>query len=227
MERVITYIDGFNLYYGIKEEFSDKYKWLNLVQLSEAFLTQSQQLEKVKYFTADISSENQKMARQKTYLNALESHCGKMIEITKGRYLKKNIRCYTHQYACRQANFAPCKNYHHNDCNGILSIPEEKKTDVNIATSMLVDCFQDHFDTAFLISADSDLVPPIQTIKRIHPNKKIIVIFPPGRNSYEIKQLQGEAYCRRIKEKHLLGSQLPQQITLASGAVLARPQHWN
>jgi len=226
MERIIVYIDGFNLYYGIKDSFSGKYKWLDLLRLSELFVTQSQQVEKVKYFTANIASDNQKMARQKTYLNALKNHCGHKLEIIKGRYLKKEIHCYTHQYACQQTNFSPCKNFHHHVCNGILSIPEEKKTDVNIATSMLVDCFQDRFDTAFLISADSDLVPPIQAIHQLYPKKRIIVFFPPGRKSYEIKQCVRLGDCREIKESHLQGALLPQMVTTSKGALLHKPHVW-
>ena len=34
-------------------------------------------------------------------------------------------------------------------------------TDVNIATQMMIDAFQDKYNMAMLISGDSDLVPPI------------------------------------------------------------------
>ena len=37
-------------------------------------------------------------------------------------------------------------------------------TDVNIATQMIIDAYQDKYDTAMLISGDSDLVPPIKAI---------------------------------------------------------------
>ncbi|MDR2116059.1 MAG: NYN domain-containing protein, partial [Planctomycetaceae bacterium] len=213
MERVIAYIDGYNLYYGIKEGFSGRYKWLDLVRLSNLFLTKSQRLEKVKYFTADISSNNPKMARQKIFLNALECHCGDMLEITKGHYLKKEIHCTTYQHTREKKRILPqCINYYNKCCNGILNIPEEKKTDVNIATSILMDCFQNHFDTVFLISADSDLVPPLQAIKLLTPQKKIVVLFPPSRGSSELRQLIGHQQCRSIKEKHLKQSQLPATV---------------
>ena len=39
-------------------------------------------------------------------------------------------------------------------------------TDVNIAVELLQDAFQDAFDTAILISADSDLIAPIAAVKR-------------------------------------------------------------
>jgi len=38
MQRVITYIDGFNLYFGLKDKGWKRYYWLNLVELSGKFL---------------------------------------------------------------------------------------------------------------------------------------------------------------------------------------------
>jgi hypothetical protein len=40
-------------------------------------------------------------------------------------------------------------------------------TDVNIATQILIDAFQDKYDMTMLISGDSDLVPPIRTIHEL------------------------------------------------------------
>ena len=232
MERIIAYIDGFNLYYGIKESFYDRkevfsgYKWLDLVRLSELFTSRSQKLEKTKYFTADISSDKEKMARQKAYLTALMSHCGDKLEIIKGKYLLKKVTCYTQQYASTQPGFSPCMCYHKNPCNGILKVSEEKMTDVNVATAMLVDAFADNFDTAFLISADSDLVPPIRAIQQIFANKRVIVICPPRRKSYELQHTVKPGDYREIKEKHLKDALLPQTITTTKGNPLHKPPTW-
>ena len=40
--------------------------------------------------------------------------------------------------------------------------PEEKKTDVNISVRMIKDCIQDKTDKLILVSADSDLIPPLE-----------------------------------------------------------------
>jgi uncharacterized LabA/DUF88 family protein len=50
-------------------------------------------------------------------------------------------------------------------------------TDVNIASRMLVDSFKDKFDTAFLISGDTDLIPPIREIKSLFPKKGLSLHF--------------------------------------------------
>ena len=44
----------------------------------------------------------------------------------------------------------------------------EKMTDVNIATHLIIDAFQDRYDMAMLISGDSDLVPPIKAVHSLY-----------------------------------------------------------
>jgi hypothetical protein len=55
-------------------------------------------------------------------------------------------------------------------------------TDINITTELLSDAFTDRFDVALLISADSDLVGPIQKVRHLFPEKRMIVVFPPAQH---------------------------------------------
>nr|VFJ52675.1 MAG: NYN domain-containing protein [Candidatus Kentron sp. DK] len=52
-------------------------------------------------------------------------------------------------------------------------------TDVNIAAQLLCDAYDDHFDTALILSGDSDLNTPVKIILTRFPDKKVIVVFPP------------------------------------------------
>jgi hypothetical protein len=54
------------------------------------------------------------------------------------------------------------------------------KTDVNISVRMIADCVLDATDTIVLVSADSDLVPPLEFIQKHYPEKRIKVYFPPS-----------------------------------------------
>lgn len=54
--RVISYIDGFNLYFGLGSKGWRRYYWLNLHSLSSALLKPGQSLAQVKYFTSRVSS---------------------------------------------------------------------------------------------------------------------------------------------------------------------------
>lgn len=60
-------------------------------------------------------------------------------------------------------------------------------TDVQIATQLLADAFQDAFDTALLISGDSDLVPPVAMLRRLFPTKRVVVCCPPARRSIDLQ----------------------------------------
>ncbi len=72
-------------------------------------------------------------------------------------------------------------------CNGAISRPEEKKTDVNISVRIMEDCVLDRTDTIALVSADSDLVPPLEFVQRYYPQKSIKVYFPPSNYSNDLK----------------------------------------
>ena len=57
---------------------------------------------------------------------------------------------------------------------------EEKQSDVNLATYLLLDCFRNDCDEAVIISNDSDLATPIQVV-RDEFNMRIGVINPQHR----------------------------------------------
>jgi len=71
--RVIAYVDGFNLYFGLKDKGWQRYYWLNILKLCSNLLVANQILIEVKYFTARISSPPGKVRRQSTYLDALKT----------------------------------------------------------------------------------------------------------------------------------------------------------
>ena len=170
-KRVTFYIDGFNFYFGIKRAHSidrnwGNCYWIDVVKLCESFLGEDQILEKVVYFTASPMNPA-KNSRQSSFLNANKLINGEKFEIVRGKYMDKSFIC---PY-----------------CNMSISKPEEKKTDVNISVRMLADCMEDKTDTVALVSADSDLIPPLEHIQRLFPQKGIKVYFPPTNYSNDIK----------------------------------------
>ena len=64
MERVIVYVDGFNLYFGINAKGWRRYLWLDLSALAASLLRPNQTLIATKYFTALVRADNQKVQRQ-------------------------------------------------------------------------------------------------------------------------------------------------------------------
>jgi hypothetical protein len=213
-ERVIAYIDGFNLYFGLRATNFQRYYWLNLQAMVENLIRPSQRLVRTKYFTArisgphpadkpeDIKKMEEKRRRQADFLEAVNTLPG--VSIYYGHYIGGVVQC--------------------RKCKNTWPDHEEKMTDVNIATEMLVDSFEDRYDTAMLISADSDLVPAIKGIKRLFPAKRIVVFFPPGRFSAQLKNV-GDAQIT-IGRGTLAKSQFPNQIIKPDGHVLMRPEKW-
>ena len=204
-ERVIVYIDGFNLYYGLRAKGWRRYYWLDVRALSENLLRPGQLLMMVRYFTARISSAGStgKYKRQGTFLEALETRAN--LHVHYGHYLAKNRRC--------------------SHCGANVIIYEEKMTDVNIAVELLGDAQDNAFDTAFIISGDSDLTPPVLATLNRYPEKRVIVAFPPARHSSQLKDAATTAFT--IGRKKLKDSQLPEEIVKPDGFVLRRPTQWN
>ena len=200
--RVITYIDGFNLYFGMRAKGWQRYYWLDICKLSEALTSSTETVTQVKYFSARISRPNSKQARQNTYLEALGtlSNCS----LHFGHYQSSPREC--------------------NRCKHIDYVPSEKMTDVNIAVEMMTDAFSDMFDTAYLISADSDLTPPVRKILQTFPHKKVVVVFPPERGSKQLRKVASNNL--HVFRRTLAESQLPDEVLKPDGFVLKRPQKW-
>lgn len=203
VQRVMLYVDGFNLYFGLKTKAWKRYYWLDIHRLGENLLRPGQVLVGAKYFTADIRGPADKHRRQQTFLDALATRRPNL-SIIRGHYLVKQKQC-------------PC-------CNCLFDIPEEKKTDVNISTEMVADAFLDRFDVAILVSGDSDLVPPIKAICQHHPHKRVVVAFPPARSSADLRKVAHGSFW--INECKLRVSLLPNPVVKPNGHKLYRPTKW-
>jgi len=71
-ERVIVYVDGFNLYFGMLDAGYYNLKWLNINLLASSLLKSTQELIGVKYFTSRVNNNPDKQKRQSTYLAAIQ-----------------------------------------------------------------------------------------------------------------------------------------------------------
>lgn len=204
MARVIAYIDGFNLYFGLKASGFKRYYWLDVVALAKALLKPDQTLVAVHYFTTRIRDNGKNFAdrkRQGDYIEALQHHGARQ---QLGHYLEKTRQCRA--------------------CGNTWPDYEEKMTDVNIAVQLVADAYEDVFDVALLVSGDSDLTTPIRHVRSRFPGKRVIVAFPPSRHSAALTRAASGHLT--IGEDKLRSGQLPEQITLSTGYVLTRPATW-
>ncbi|MBC8436008.1 MAG: NYN domain-containing protein [Bacteroidetes bacterium] len=200
-ERVIAYVDGFNLYFGLLEAGLKKLQWLNLRLLIENLLKANQSLVEIKYFTSRVSNNPDKQKRQTTYIEALEAVD---VNIFYGHYQRDKIECYR--------------------CGHIWANYNEKMTDVNIATQMIIDACQDKYDMAMLISGDSDLVPPMKAISENFQNKRVFVAFPPKRHNNSVALVAKGSMM--IGRKKFADSQFDDEVTKKDGFILKKPETW-
>ena len=85
MERLIAYIDGFNLYYGLRDARLNSSRWLDLRGMCESLLKPGQRLELVRYFTSRVRGDVQATDRQALFIDALHARGG--IEMDFGHFL--------------------------------------------------------------------------------------------------------------------------------------------
>jgi len=201
-ERVIAYVDGFNLYNGLKDNGFRRYSWLNLETLVLELLKPQQELVGIKYFSSAIDNNADRRARQIIYFDALSTVA--RIQIILGIFQKGKSQCQI--------------------CGQVSHVNSEKMTDVNIATHMLADFYGDRFDMAMLISGDTDLVPPIRHINESGLSKRVLVAFPPGRVNDKIRNYAKGSLV--IGRKKLADSQFEEKFQTAYGETLSRPTKW-
>jgi uncharacterized LabA/DUF88 family protein len=204
MTRVIAYIDGLNLYHGLKAKHGRKYHWLDLQRLAASLLRPGQKLVGVRYFTARIRNQPASEQRQEDYLSALAACCPDLLVI-EGRFQERISVCAS--------------------CRASRAVFEEKETDVNLALAITRDAVLDRFDTALLISADADLCPVIRVMKEVAPAKRVVAAFPPRRRSDSLRRVADVTFT--IGDFKIRNAQLPAKIVLGSGLALERPAYWH
>ena len=204
MERVVAYVDGFNLYFGLKHSGFKRYYWLDAAALAASLLKPGQQLVASHYFTARIRDNGHNVADRKRQNDYLEALALQGVKCQFGHYLEKTREC--------------------RKCHASWPDYEEKMTDVNIAIQLLLDALDDVFDVALVISGDSDLTTPIHRVRQRFPAKRVIVAFPPRRYSSELKRCASGYLI--IGEDKLRANQLPASLVKPDGFMLQRPITW-
>ena len=205
MQRIAVYIDGLNLYYGMKSMGWRRYYWLDVQRLSENLLRPYQRLQFVRYFTAKFLPDDNdpgQVERQDAYLQALSSL--PKVRIQYGLHIPKTITC--------------------SRCGAASLTYEEKMTDVNIAIALLEDANNNLYDTAILISADSDLTRPIEVVRQKFANKRVLAAFPPKRHSQDLSEVATRAI--HLGRDLLRDSQLPAPVIKPDGYLIPKPALW-
>jgi hypothetical protein len=209
-----VYVDGFNLYYGAMQQHRGPgLKWLDLNALFVT-LFPDYEIQRIRYFTAKIKArpdDPDGPQRQNTYLRALRTLPN--VHVTYGNFLVSTKRM-------------PLANPPLTGPRTIEVIKtEEKGSDVNLATYLVIDTMRGDCDVAVVVSNDSDLCEPIRIVND-EINVPVVLLNPHPSPSAALKRLLPRGSVRPIRQGPLRASQFPENVTTASGRIITKPSKW-
>ena len=199
------YIDGFNFYYGAVR--GTHYKWLDFSALFQQVFP-GNTTGRMRYFTARVEAREpdlEQPERQQAYFRALESLPN--LTIHYGHFLTKSARMPLASDPTQKVD---------------VLRTEEKGSDVNLATYLLLDAFDDEYDTAIVVSNDSDLVHPIEVVRQRF-GKAVGVLSPHRKVSWSLRNACD--FYRPVRRGVLASSQFPATLTDRHGAI-SKPRSW-
>lgn len=97
-------------------------------------------------------------------------------------------------------------------------------SDVNLAVQLMLDACDDVFDTAIVVSGDSDLASTVRRVRGRFLTKRVVIAFPPRKNSDALKRAATGHF--RVGEDKIRKSQLPDPVITPAGIPIARPPAW-
>lgn len=207
IQRITFYIDGFNFYYGLRENQWKRFYWLDMVSFCSKFLKQHHELVMVKYFSAVPQNHDGKQRRQAAFFEANKQN--PKFSLYLGSYNKKRIRCNA-------------------TCKEPFEMYSEKQTDINIAVEIFRDIINNDTDIVCLVSGDGDLVPVVKFIFTTHNiSQRVFVFTPPKRFLNELKTNCDAFFNLERYESYFEKSLLPATVNQQNGTPIHCPQKWN
>jgi hypothetical protein len=204
-----VYVDGFNLYYGAVKD--TPYKWLDIQRLCELLLP-NHSINRIKYFTARVSARPDdpgKPTRQQIYLRALRTIPN--LEIIYGSFLSHEVMMPLAQPPAGGSRFVR------------VIRTEEKGSDVNIATHLVHDAFRANFESAVLITNDSDLQEPVRIVQEELALE--VGILNPHRQTASRVLTRRASFIKQIRSGALRASQFPEVLHDKRGE-FRKPRMW-
>ncbi len=198
-ERVIAYIDGFNLYHAIDALNQPHLKWLDLRALVSSFLNVGQVLTAVNYYSAYATWMPEAHARHRQYANALRA-VGVSVHLSEFR--DRPQECF--------------------QCGNRWIAHEEKRTDVRMAVDIVADCLEGTFDVALIINSNSDILPAVAKI-RSKSGKRLLMVSRPGR----FNRARDLHFSHQIRRGRIARCLLPPTVIDNGRVVVTRPPEYD
>lgn len=202
------YVDGFNLYYGAVK--GTAHKWLDLSALF-GLMFRGNQINRIRYFTAPIipRADPDQPQRQQMYIRALETIPN--LSVHHGVFLMNRTMMALVNPPPGGPNTVE------------IWKTQEKGSDVNLATYLLLDAVDNDFEQAVVVSNDSDLVLPIQMVRQRFGLP--VGVLNPHRRRPQAQLNAVASFYRPIRNGPLSASQFPAVLHDAHGAI-TKPASW-
>jgi hypothetical protein len=241
--RVGVYVDGFNLYYGARQSCgrgTSGWRWLDVRALATTLIGERRnwedaRVQRVVYCTAviDGASNPKGQLAQDVYLKALRAS-GSVDHIEHGYYV---ARVRSAPLATQDAKGRPrlvrsdwpvvVHDGKRRVSGGMFMVSyayrEEKGSDVNVASHLLIDALQGNIDAALVISNDSDLRFPLQQARQhvpvglVNPSPTYLA----GALRGLAREGAGRHFWRQLVASDFRNHQLPDPA-----ANYSRPEDW-
>jgi uncharacterized LabA/DUF88 family protein len=212
--RVIAFVDGYNLYYGLLKDNPD-FKWLDIIKLIK-MLFPHDEIVSVKYFTAAVDADEKyptpRRERQIAYWDALENSG---VKIIKGRLEYRRKLC-----AVSQCTFTGDRTHY---------LPVEKMTDVNLALHITIDTRRLGPDVVCVISGDTDIIPALDYVRANFKCRRHIFIPCSEETLKERRVDQFDMLSwetKRLKEEVVTNCRFDETIHVGGRADIICPLGW-
>ena len=103
-------------------------------------------------------------------------------------------------------------------------VPEEKGSDVNLASHLLLDAFRDTFEVAVVVSNDADLLEPVRMVRE-ELGRTVGVLRVDGGQRRCIFSGRVD-FIRTVRRGHYAAAQLPEEVVSSRGHRMRKPHEW-
>ncbi|MCO5224990.1 MAG: NYN domain-containing protein [Thermomicrobiales bacterium] len=220
-QRIAYYVDGFNLYHGCFDNTQTRsswrqLRWLDIFTLCSHIYPGGDTV-LVRYFTATVEPKPDNpntSIRQQIYLRALRADGRTKVHL--GRF-----STYTKMRIVADPNSAIVRPKQPEEHSLVIE-SREKGSDVNLASYLLLDGFQNLYDFAVVVTNDSDLATPIKLV-RDELGKQVAIVNPRKRTAIDLKDI-AHSY-KSIRRTWLENAQFPDQLQDEDG-IFHKPAEW-
>lgn len=231
----VVYVDGLNFYSVVRGRPGTK--WVDFRALADRLVPRAGTVSKVKYFTSQVSEkaaeDSDAPRRQRVLIRAVRATG---VEVLEGKFKVPDVwraissrgnwedrlrpRPPAGMLDDYRAHFAT---HGSRPWKALVELPQEKFTDVAIASHLLRDFYRGACDCALVVSNDSDLRPAIELA--VGDGHHVGVFSPMGTVSRDLERVA--SWAKPIRAELLVQCQMPDEVRVpGSSRTLSRPAAW-